>query len=163
MSAYIERRSDLVRVFASRLRSRARAEDIVQSMYEKVAAAPDEEIAEPLAYLYRMGTNLLLDEARQQKRQAARENAWADLQGAKIGGVRASDMPSPEQAAAARARLQRLLAAVETLPPQPRRAFTLHKLDGFSHAETAQTMGLSQSAVEKHVSLAIRLLVERTA
>ena len=163
MSAYLERRSDLVRVFTSRLRSPARAEDLVQSMYEKVAAAPDEAIANPVAYLYRLGSNLLLDEVRQRRRQAARETAWADLQGADVGGARASDMPSAEQAAASRARLQRLLAAVETLPPQPRRAFTLHKLEGLSHAETARAMGISRSAVEKHVSLALRLLVERTA
>ena len=132
-------------------------------MYEKVAAVrADEQIASPLAYLYRLGSNLLLDDVRQQRRQAARESAWADLQGADLGDARASDMPSPEQAADAQARLRRLLAEVDRLPPQTRRAFTLHKLQGLSHADAARAMGVSRSAVEKHISLALKLLVERT-
>jgi DNA-directed RNA polymerase specialized sigma24 family protein len=38
------------------------------------------------------------------------------------------------------------------------RAFRLHKLDGMSHAQTAQVMGLSVKAVEKHISAALKAL-----
>jgi RNA polymerase sigma-70 factor (ECF subfamily) len=37
----------------------------------------------------------------------------------------------------------------------------LHKFDGLTHAETAARMGISRSAVEKHVSLALGHLLKR--
>jgi DNA-directed RNA polymerase specialized sigma24 family protein len=41
------------------------------------------------------------------------------------------------------------------------RAFTLHKLDGLSHAQTAQVMGLSVKSVEKHISAALARLAAK--
>ncbi len=158
----MERRADLVRVFTARLRSQARAEDLVQAMFEKVMAVPaQEQIGNPVAYLYRLGTNLMLDDVRQARRQRARESAWADLQGERRGGERASDAPGPQRTVEARQRLAWLMAAVETLPPQTQRVFRLHKLQGLSHQQTAESLGVSKSAVEKHVSLALKLLTER--
>ena len=160
--AYMERRADLVRVFTARLRSQARAEDLVQAMFEKVMAVPAQEhIGNPVAYLYRLGANLMLDDVRQAQRQRARESAWSDLQGERRGGERASDAPGPARTVEARHRLARLMAAVETLPPQTQRVFRLHKLQGLSHQETAESLSVSKSAVEKHVSLALKLLTER--
>jgi RNA polymerase sigma-70 factor (ECF subfamily) len=71
------------------------------------------------------------------------------------------DEPPADEAVDARLRLGRLLAAVEAMPPQTRRAFRLHKLQGLSHAETAAAMGVSRSAVEKHVSAALKFLLAR--
>ncbi len=53
------------------------------------------------------------------------------------------------------------MAALDELPPQCRKAFRLHKLDGLSHAETAAAMGISRSAVEKHISAALKFLLAR--
>ena len=164
MRTYMERRADLVRVFTARLRSQARAEELVQAMFEKVLAVPvQEQIGNPVAYLYRLGANLMLDDIRQAQRQRVRESAWSDLQGERCGGERASDAPGPHRTFEARQRLARLMAAVETLPPQTQRVFRLHKLQGLSHQQTAESLGVSKSAVEKHVSLALKLLVERTS
>ena len=168
MLAYLARRGDLVRLFAARLNSRARAEDLVQAMYEKIAVAREgEAVAHPLAYLYRLGANLMLDDLRQDRRRRVRDGAWSDLQGERAatgaGGERASDAPDPHRTAEARERLARLLQAVETLPPQTQRVFRMHKLEALSHAEVAARLGVSRSAVEKHVSLALKLLTERLA
>ena len=131
-------------------------------MFPKLAAVPpEEEITNPVAFLYRLGANLMLDDLRQHRRRGARDVAWADLQGVSMGGARASDAPDAYQAVEGRQRLRRLLALVDELPPQTQRVFRMHKLDGLSHAQTAAVLGISKSAVEKHVSLALKLLTER--
>ena len=53
------------------------------------------------------------------------------------------------------------MEAATELPPQMQRAFRLHKLEGLSHAETAQAMGISVKSVEKHISAALRTLTAR--
>ena len=56
---------------------------------------------------------------------------------------------------------RRAVEAAADLPPQMQRAFRLHKLEGLSHAETAQAMGISVKSVEKHISAALRTLTAR--
>jgi RNA polymerase sigma-70 factor (ECF subfamily) len=41
------------------------------------------------------------------------------------------------------------------------RAFRLHKLQGLSHAQTAQVMAISVKSVEKHISAALKNLTAR--
>ena len=62
---------------------------------------------------------------------------------------------------AGRQRLAEVAAIVEAMPPRMRRAFQLHRLNGQSQAHTARAMGISVSAVEKHVASALKLLLER--
>lgn len=162
LQAYLAARSDLVRFFTARLRSREAAEDLVQEMYERIVRAdPEEAVANPLAYLYRLGANLMLDRARYEGRRAAREDAWSGANTMRVGSAEVVDEPPADEAVDARMRLDRLLAAAEALPPQTGRAFRLHKLQGLSHAETAAAMGVSRSAVEKHISAALKFLLAR--
>jgi len=163
VSAYLNKRQDLVRYFAMRLNSEAAAEDIVQDIYVRivVADAGAVAVANPAAYLYRLGSNLMLDRLKQQRRSAARDDAWREAHYVTAGGEDVADAPTAEEAVSARQRLQRLMAAIEAMPPQRRRAFQLHKFDGLSHAETAAAMGVSRSAVEKHISAALRDLLAR--
>lgn len=158
LSTYLAKRQDLIRYFALRLRSTAAAEDLVQDMYLRLAGVGPEPIENPAAYLYRLGSNLMLDRLKQQRRALARDQAWRDSSVTLVAGEAASDDPPADEAAAARQRLARLTAALDQLPPQRRRAFTLHKLEGLSHAETAQRMGVSKSAVEKHIIAALQQL-----
>ncbi len=162
VECYLAARPDLVRFFTARLRSREAAEDLVQDMYERVLrAADDEPIINPMAYLYRLGTNLLLDQSRYEGRRMARDAVWSELNGLRLDGVDIVDQPGADQVTDAKQRLDRMLAAAKTLPPRTRQAFQLHKLEGRSHAETAVVMGVSRSAVEKHVSAALKFLVAK--
>jgi RNA polymerase sigma-70 factor (ECF subfamily) len=168
LAAYLARRAELVRFLGARTASHAEAEDLAQELYLKIVAraaspAAAEPVENPAALLYRMALNLRLDRARGEARAAARDADWRSAHAVLHGAAEVADEPPADQAVAARQRLHSLVAAVEGLPPQMRRAFTLHKLDGFSHAETARAMGISVKSVEKHVSAALKALTARLA
>lgn len=159
IDAYMRKRDALVRFFTVRTRSAERAEDLVQDLFLKLQGmdAP-EDLQNPEAFLYRIGTNLMLDRAKHEKRETARNSRW-NLE--TTGAVADPVAPEPEAEAAldARRRLQKLMAAVERLPPQVATAFRLHKFDGLSHGEVAARMGVSRSSVEKYIMSALRQLL----
>lgn len=162
LGLYLEKRDNLVRFFAARLGARAPAEDLAQELYLKIAALPaNEPVQNPAALLYRMGANLMLDRLRQERRSAAREGAWREVAVTRLGGEDVQDEPAADEAIAGRQRLSQLVAGLDALPPRMREAFQLHKLQGLSHAETARAMGVSVSAVEKHISGALKALLAR--
>ena len=162
LAVYLEKRPNLVRFFAARLGSLEAAEDLAQDLYIKVSnLEPGDEILNPMAMLYRMGANLMLDRLRRERRAAVREDAWLKTERVSLGGEDVVDQPPADQALAGRQRLAQLLDGLQALPPRMREAFRMHKLQGLSHAETARAMGISVSAVEKHVSGALKALLER--
>jgi RNA polymerase sigma-70 factor (ECF subfamily) len=162
IDAFLERRADLVRFFTARLGSVAEAEDLVQEMYLRLTSvAPDAEIGNPVGYLYRVGTNLMLQRVRGQRRSAARDTAWRDLHHERVGETDVVDSAAADDTVAARQRLQAVIRAVRELSPQTQRVFQLHKLEALSHAEVAARLGISRSAVEKHMIAALKHLAAR--
>lgn len=158
IAAYMRKRADLVRFFALRTGSAAGAEDVVQDLYLKISEmAPPVDLRNPEAFLYRVGTNLMLDRAKAQRRQMARDHAWRQT-AASDAGEPVSQEPAADEAVASRQRLQKLLQALDGLPPQVAAAFRLHKFDGLSHPEVAQRLGVSRSSVEKYIMTALRTL-----
>lgn len=161
IDAYLRKRADLVRFFTLRTRSAEAAEDIVQDLYLKLQGMePPADLHSPEAYLYRIGSNLMLDRMKQQRRQSARDATW--------GREAAGDGPEPvaeeapaDEAIASRQRLARLMAGLDTLPPKVAEAFRLHKFDGLTHAEVATRMGVSRSSVEKYLMTALKALMAR--
>ncbi len=51
-----------------------------------------------------------------------------------------------------------LQAALEDLPPKCRQIYIKHRLEGWTHSEIAEQMGLSRSMVEKHMTRALRTI-----
>jgi RNA polymerase sigma factor (sigma-70 family) len=158
IAAYLRKRADLVRFFTVRTGSAAAAEDLVQDLFVKISEmeAPA-DLRSPGAFLYRIGYNLMLDRAKAQRRQAARDHAWSEAAGGD-GPEPIAQQPAADDALASRQRLQRLLAIVDQLPPQVAAAFRLHKFDGLSHGEVAARLGVSRSSVEKYIMTALRAL-----
>ena len=155
LAVYLERRPALVRSFAARTGSTDRAEDIVQDLYVRLqglteAAAAD--VQNPVAFLYRIGGNLLLDGVRQTRRTTARDQAWTETSGETLGGLSVASQPSPEDAAWARLKLDQVSRALEDVAPKARQAFRLHRIDGLTHAQIAERLGVSTSSVEKYLS-----------
>jgi RNA polymerase sigma-70 factor (ECF subfamily) len=162
LAAFLERRENLVLFLAARLRSMATAEDLVQDLYLKVAAMePQAEVRAPVALLYRMAVNLMVDHVRSDQRASQRNAQWRRETHTTLGGLDIVGEPAADEALVAKERVRQLAAAVAELPPQMGRAFRLHKLEGLSQMETAQAMGVSRKMVEQHIGVAIRRLAER--
>jgi RNA polymerase sigma-70 factor (ECF subfamily) len=162
LETYLARRPDLVRFFTQRLRSAAAAEDLVQDIYLRLAAQDGATVIHnPVGYLYRLGSNLMLDRLRGERRAAVREGAWLDSNSTRVGAEEVAEDPSAEQTIVARQRLEAIVTALRELPDQTQRAFRMHKFEGMSHPQVAAAMGISRSSVEKHVMAALKLLAAR--
>ena len=70
-------------------------------------------------------------------------------------------LASHRNAVAARQRLALLTEALKELSPQTQRVFRMHKFEGLSHPEVAAAIGISRSAVEKHMMAALKHLLAR--
>jgi RNA polymerase sigma factor (sigma-70 family) len=162
IAVYLERRADLERFFALRLRSAAAAEDLVQEIFVRLASADaSRDIHNPAAYLYRLGSNLMLDRMRGERRAGRREAAWLDTHTSRLNGEEVSNEPSAEAALAARQRLALIRLSLSELSPQTQRVFRMHKFEGMTHPQVAQALGISRSAVEKHMMAALKHLAAR--
>ncbi|MDI1296884.1 MAG: sigma-70 family RNA polymerase sigma factor, partial [bacterium] len=61
----------------------------------------------------------------------------------------------PDRILAGREALKTALAALERLPERTRTIFVLRRLEGMRYLEIARRLGLSVSAVEKHMVRAV--------
>lgn len=162
LAAYLERRDELVRFFTLRLKSAAAGEDLVQDIYLKIAAVdPGFDVRNAGGYLYRLGSNLMLDRIRGERRSAARDHDWRDSHRTLVGAEEVSEEPAADATVAARQRLDAVVGVLRYLPDQTQRVFRMHKFDGLSHSEVAQALGISRSAVEKHCMAALKRLAEQ--
>jgi RNA polymerase sigma-70 factor (ECF subfamily) len=162
LDAYFERRPALKRFFQAKLgASSAEADDLLQDLYLKLAQAGGAEaISSPGAYLYRLANNLTLDCARARRRALQRDSAWRETHHRAGPAEDLADLPEADAALMARERLARLMKLLDTLPAQTQRVFRMHKFDGLSYGETAERLGVSKSAVEKHMTTALKRLLQ---
>lgn len=161
LRAFLERREQLVLFLAARTRDMAAAEDLVQDLYLKVAAAEAQDVRAPEAMLYRMAANLMIDQARSRQRSARRNAEWRQDNRAVVGREEVVTEPPADEALIGKERVRQLAEAVAALPPKMGQAFRLHKLEGMSQAQTAQAMGVSVKMVEQHISAAVKALTQR--
>lgn len=150
-------RPALQRFLIARGASSGDVEDILQDLFLKTGQISG-PIAEPKAYLYRMADNLLLDRRRSAARRIQRERNWANMQASSTPGM--DETPSPEHALIARERVAAVKATLEALPVRTATAFRLYRLEDRSQQQVADEMGISLSAVEKHLQRAYRAVRE---
>ena len=138
------------------LMTRAPADD-VDDLLQDVALRmhtrrPQGDILNPEGYVFQVAQSVLADRAR---RDAVRQRS-------RHVTMEESDHPvevrSPERVMLGREQWSRLVAAVGDLPERTRQAFVLHRFEEMNYAAIARHMGISVSAVEKHIMKAIRLL-----
>jgi RNA polymerase sigma-70 factor (ECF subfamily) len=151
-------RSDLLRFLAVRRVGPEEAEDLLQDVFVKLSARPTGPVAEPRAYLYRMVDNLLLDSRRASARRRARESAWTEL--ARGGAEGADESPGAIRELIARERLRLVSERLAALPERTLLVFRRFRVEDVPQREVAAELGISLSAVEKHLQRAYRVLVE---
>ncbi|GJL56695.1 MAG: RNA polymerase sigma factor [Nitrospirales bacterium] len=127
------------------------AEELAQETYLRLhtSVPATTTVMHPRAYLFRTAHNLAMDQ------QAKRTAEWKHRI---FGGIPADlpcSLPQPDGIADSRQRLQSIANALNELPDACRQAFILHKFHGMTHAEIAQTLGVSKSMVEKHLMRAL--------
>jgi RNA polymerase sigma factor (sigma-70 family) len=127
-------------------------EDIGQDAALRMLQVKDAgAIGDPLRYLFRVARNLFIDAARARDRAAIGPAAGLE--------TRADPGADPERILAGKERLEQALALIADLPPRCRLAFRLHRFEGMSYVAIAREMGISPSAVEKHIAEAMLRLV----
>lgn len=151
-AVFLAERAMLLRLLVARLRDKDAAEDVLQEVWLKLESLPSGPVADPAAYLYRMANNLAFDRRRSETRRQTREGAWLDLRGDTC------DQPNAEQALIARDRLQRMQAAIATLPERTALIFRRYRFDEVPRRDIAEEQGISVSAVEKHLQRAYALI-----
>ena len=157
-AALIEHRAALLRYFIARRVPPEEAEDVLQDLVVKLESHASGPVAEPRAYLYRMAENLLLDRIRSEGRRRGREQAWVAAQAG--AALDQDDRPSPERTLIAREQLALVSAALAALPERTSLVFRRYRIDGMPQREIATELGISLSAVEKHLQKAYRTVVE---
>lgn len=146
---------ELRRVMYRRCGCLETAADIVQETYQRMSAGNLWQQADnPRAMLHRIAANLATDHER---RDLVRYR-YAQQAGLSSEDLQPADGLNPEQITVARQRLDKLVEAVNTLPPKCRAVFVLRKFEELSHAEIAERLGISRNMVEKHLRHAIRTL-----
>lgn len=151
IASFRENYQDLLRFLTRRTGDADRAADLAQDTYLKLAVSPaGDEIHNPRAYVYRVAGNLAIDMLRRDSRVAN------DFVASEQREAVPDPAPSPEAGAVARQRLRLLEAALDELPPKPRLALLMHRVEGRGFAEIAGRLGVSESMVAKYMAQALR-------
>ncbi|MGI4880449.1 MAG: RNA polymerase sigma factor [Janthinobacterium lividum] len=158
MQVFMTLRPALTRFFAARGARPDEAEDLAQDLFLRIEEQTIGPVAEPRAYLYRMADNLMLNRRRSASRRIRRETEWSG----RPGGidVEADDRPSAEAVLAARERLAHVDRVLDALPERTAVCFRRFRIEGEAQKAIAADLGISVSAVEKHLQRAYRAVLE---
>ena len=156
---FLDNRGILRRFLAARRATPDEAEDVLQDLFVKLETQIIGPIAEPLPYLCRMADNLLVDRRRSAAARSVREEAWMETQ----FGSEVDDRPSAERLLISRETLAMMSDALAQLPERTIIIFRRFRIEGVPQREIAAELGISVSAVEKHLHKAYRAIVEAQA
>ena len=147
-------RAPLIAFFLRRVHIRAEAEDLTQEVFIRLIAR-DRGYAEGSArsYIFAVAANLARDHARRQWVRGPADSL-PDDQSSAYPAVLTDDL-TPERIMLGRERLQRIDTALTELNDVTREIFIAFRLERRRQADIAAEMGISISAVEKHVARAL--------
>ncbi|WP_018266367.1 RNA polymerase sigma factor [Methylosinus sp. LW4] len=144
----------LLRFLTRRVGSQA-APDLAQEALLRVLRHGEHAtILEPAALLQSTAANLARDFARRRRAEEKYRDYDQTLD------EFASSAPAPDARLEAEELMDRLQAAVESLPSRCRQVFMMRRFENLHQEEIARRLGISRNMVEKHMRLAVRRLQE---
>ncbi|CAM4371060.1 RNA polymerase sigma factor [Kerstersia similis] len=147
----VQHYDELVTYVQNRFARHDFAQDVVHEVcLQLLSDPPQETIRTPLAYLRRMSLHRALD--------------WCRAHGTRQAHQLPLDAHTPEgchheDGAASlllKQQLDALIGIINALPPRQRQCFLLNRVHGMEHADIADAIGISRSAVSHHVRAAIQ-------
>jgi RNA polymerase sigma-70 factor (ECF subfamily) len=150
----------LLRYLERMVRDLSIAEELVQEAFLRVHRARDRYSPDARfsTWLYRIATNLALNELRRPRRRAAHRSTDAD-----DAPELAAASPATDDVVDARRRGAAVAGALGQLPEKQRAALCLAAVEGLSYAEVAMALDVTEKAVKSLVHRARSTLASRLA
>ena len=125
-------------------------DDLVQETYMRVLHAKSVgRVREARPYLFVTARNIALDFIRRSK--IGSTNGLVENEPSSV----VEDRPGEEEAVAHEQKLELLRQAIDALPERCRQVFVLRKLQGLSHQNIAEKLGISKHTVNAHLTFGV--------
>ena len=143
----------LINYFRRRLRNDAEVEDLVQDVFTRIVARDSSEPVEHLGgYVLKTAASVLADWSRRRSSRGLALHVPLDAE------LHGEDQIDPLRVLGGKEELNAVTAALLCLPERTRTVFILRRLEGQRYRDIATSLGISVSAVEKHMLRAIQHL-----
>lgn len=135
---------------------RQELDDVIQEAFLRmqIYCSQGGEVRNREAFLVRTTLNLAINQRTRDKSHLHVEEAPEHVQ------VLLDCAPPPEDVLAAEERLRRITARIDAMTPRTREIFLMHYIDDYSYPQIARQLGVSVSAIEKHMARAMLALTE---
>lgn len=146
-----QHRDELSRFIVRKLGSDEMSADILQDAFLRLSSRQNREvITNPRAFVFRIVANLVIDYQRLSANRLAQDIDDETLQAIP------ENLPGPDLTYQHRQRLETIYNAMEELAEDCRMVFYLNRVEGYSYAEVAERMQMSEGMVSKHLARAMK-------
>ncbi len=131
------------------------AEDLTQETLIRATRSIDPDRTKTVdGYVFQIGANLIRDRARRAKVRDIHHETLKYREELRV-------VSSPEDVLEVNMQLESLERALNALPERTRQVFLLRRLDNMPYREMSENIGISVSALEKHMTRAIARIAEQ--
>lgn len=128
-------------------------DDLVQEVFARLLSLRDPTAVQDLErYIFVVAASVL---SRQHRRRAP----WQAVDDIEMLAPR--DEVTPERSLIGKEGVEAMLSVLDHLPPRTRHVFLLHRFEEMTYQRIARELGISVSAVEKHMMAALKALFLR--
>lgn len=131
----------------------SQVDDLVQEVFERLLTLRDPGAVQDLErYIFVVAASVL---SRQHRRRAPGQTTDD------IDDFAPPDELTPERLLIGKQSVEVMLSVLDSLPPRTRHVFLLHRFEEMTYQRIARELGISVSAVEKHMMSALKALFLR--
>ncbi|MXO66412.1 sigma-70 family RNA polymerase sigma factor [Altererythrobacter endophyticus] len=128
-------------------------DDMVQNVALRIQnRGAREGVDNPEGYIFQVARSVMIDQHRKNLSHHTKQHDSLEEWHHPVEEI------SPDRIVESADALQQVMNALQLLPERTRQAFVLHRFEHLSYSDIALEMGISMSAVEKHIMRAIRKL-----